>query len=231
VRYLKFSIAALICLGIICSIILPCSTVVRFASQEIFIPQQSIKKEYANIKTVRWIQLLNWPRLKHQTLSKYPMIEDISLQFLGWSELEIVIKEKQPWAIVIHGNKQYLVSEDGVILNKDMTDIELPNQKIMMVKASKKLWNNVRLENKTLNRLKEISNGLNTIPFFNLQHVVLEAQNIHLIDNTGIILYLGEGGEIDKKFKKLKYFMGTYRKKISTIKSIDLRFLKRIIIK
>ena len=81
------------------------------------------------------------------------------------------------------------------------------------------------------NRLKEISNGLNTIPFFNLQHVVLEAQNIHLIDNTGIILYLGEGGEIDKKFKKLKYFMGTYRKKISTIKSIDLRFLKRIIIK
>ena len=230
-RYLKFSIAALICLGIICSIILPCSTVVRFASQEIFIPQQRIKKEYANIKTVRWIQLLNWPRLKHQTLNKYPMIATISLQFLGWSKLEILVKEKQPWAIIIHGNKQYLVSEDGVILNKNMTDIELPNQKIMMVKVSKKLWDNVRLEGQALASLKEISNGLNSMPFFNLQQVILDAQNIQLIDNNGIVLHLGEGAQIDKKLKKLKYFMGTYRKKISTIKSIDVRFLKRIIIK
>jgi cell division septal protein FtsQ len=229
----KLSIGLLLIMMIAClfGAIINCPIAFQFSSNEAYTPRHQIVEDLASMKTIRWIQLLNWPIVKRDLLNKYPMIFDARIQWQTFPRLGIRIEEKKPWAMIIYGNNQDLISKDGVVLNQNMQDIELPNSNIVVVKSNTQLVNTGRLNQGTLTTLKQIEKGLHPIALFNLQHILIEGDMVKLIESRGTVITLGKGDRVKEKLKKLKYFLGETRQKITQIESIDIQLKKQVIIK
>lgn len=223
---------ALLFIGVsLAGIFIRCDMRTKFSHVEQFIPKNEIKRDINELKNIRLIQFLNWPVIKRQLFEKYPMIESIRLSLTSFPTIQVEIKEKAPWVMVIKGNQPRIFSEDGIYLNRNLTDVELPNMKIMIVDASVALTKHDRMNDKDLNILKSIDEGLATVPLFHLQQVILREESIRIIEESGLIIHLGDEKNLQEKFIMLKYFLGKYRNKLNNMQLIDIQFPKRVIIK
>ena len=213
------------------SVFIRCDLTSQFSYQEQFIPKNEIKRDINALKNIRLIQFLNWPVIKKQLLEKYPMIESISLSVTHFPMIKVNVKEKLPWAMVIKENHPYIFSQDGILLNPNLTDVELPNKKIMVVNSSIDLTRNQTMNRKELNILHKINAGLAEVPLFHLQQIIIKQGKINIIEDDGLIINLGDEKNLQEKFIMLKYFLGKYRNKLTDMQIIDIQFPKRVIIK
>lgn len=213
------------------SIFIRCDLTPKFTFAEQFIPKNEIKRDISALKNIRLIQFLNWPVIKRQLLEKYPMIHSISLSVINFKNIQVNVIEKVPWAMIIKNNQPYIFSDDGVLLNPNLTDVELPNQKIMIINSSLQLTDENAINQRELDVLHSISKGLAEVPLFHLQQVVIKKESINIIEDGGLVIHLGNEKNLQEKFIMLKYFIGKYRKKLTDMQLIDIQFPKRVIIK
>ncbi len=225
-------VGLLICLGIgLSSGFIRCDLSTKFISTEQFIPKSEIKREINGLKNIRMIQLLNWPVIKKKLKKKYPMVESISLSLHQFPNVHVIIKEKVPWAMIIKENQPFIFSNDGILLNKNLTDVELPNKKIMVVNSNLDLIKQDQIKTHILSTLHRISDGLSDVPLFKLQQIIFKESTINIIEESGLVIHLGDERDLHEKFLMLKYFLGKYRKRLNQIQLIDIQFPKRVIIK
>jgi cell division septal protein FtsQ len=213
------------------SIFIRCDLSPVFTFKEQFIPKNEIKRDINVLKNIRLIQFLNWPVIKRQLLEKYPMIDSISLSILNFPNIQVNVLEKVPWAMIIKNNQPYIFSDDGVLLNPNLTDVELPNQKIMIISSTLRLIEENAINQKDLAVLHSISNGLAQVPLLRLQQVVIKKEGINIIEDGGLVINLGNEKNLQEKFIMLKYFIGKYRNKLTDMELIDIQFPKWVIIK
>ena len=212
-------------------IFLRCNLVINFSSNEKFIPRNEIKKDINSFQNLRVIQLLNWPVIKKELLKKYPMIDSIKLSFRSFPNIDVSIEEKRPWVMLINKNDVFILSQDGVQLNNNLVDVELPNQKILIVNTELNVLENKEIKSELLVTLAEISIGLLKVPLFKLQQILYDQSSIQMIEDNGLVINLGTKSNLELKFDKLKYFFGANRQNIDQIQFIDIQFPKRVIIK
>ncbi len=212
-------------------IFLRCNLVTNFSSNEKFIPRNEIKKDINSFQNLRVIQLLNWPVIKKELLKKYPMIDSIKLSFRSFPNIDVSIEEKRPWVMLINKNDVFILSQDGVQLNNNLVDVELPNQKILIVNTELNVLENKEIKSELLVTLAEISIGLLKVPLFKLQQILYDQSSIQMIEDNGLVINLGTKSNLELKFDKLKYFFGANRQNIDQIQFIDIQFPKRVIIK
>lgn len=213
------------------SIFIRCNLTASFRFTEQFIPKNEIKREINALKNIRLIQFLNWPVIKRQLLEKYPMIDSMSLSMIHFPNIQVNVTEKVPWAMIIKNNHPYIFSDDGVLLNPNLTDVELPNQNIMIISSFLDLSEENTINQRELNVLHSISQGLAEVPLFHLQQVVIKKNSINIIEDSGLVINLGDEKNLQEKFIMLKYFIGKYRNKLTDMQLIDIQFPKRVIIK
>jgi len=208
-----------------------CQLSTTFTFKEAFIPKNSIRRDIHSIKNIRIIQFLNWPIMKKELKRKYPMIESISLSFSSFPKINVEIEAKKPWVMIINENTPLVFSDDGVLLNKNLVDVELPNEKIMIVNSSVELIEHGKIKQGVLSTLHTISEGLLNLPLFKLQQILFSQDNIQVVESNGLIVNLGNSSDIQDKLVKLKYFLGKYRHNLDKMQLIDIQFSKRVIIK
>ena len=215
----------LICLGIgLSSVFIRCDLSTQFVSTEQFIPKNEIKRDINALKNIRMIQFLNWPVIKKKLKKKYPMVESISLSLHQFPNVHVLIKEKMPWAIIIKENQPFIFSYDGILLNKNLSDVELPNKKIMVVNARVDLMQNDQMTTSLLSTLHRISEGLSEVPLFKVQQIIVDKNTINIIEENGLIIHVGDERNLKEKFLMLKYFLGKYRRRLNQIQLIDIQF-------
>ena len=227
-NFIGICIIAIVLIG---SFFVPIQIKANFDLAENFIPKRAILMNISELKNIRLIQLNNWLAIKTKMLKAYPMISEISINWVEFPVLNINFKEKKPWVLVIQDEHQYLFSKDGTLLNKGMNDIELPDNNIIIVKSNTDVLNKNTLNTKYLEELLAIDSELSRVPYLSIQKVLLNKSDISIITNKGIKIRLGDTLNIKDKFIVLKYFYGYYREKISKLEYIDIRFPKRVIIK
>jgi cell division septal protein FtsQ len=210
--------------------LISCKVVPVFHFKEAFIPKQHIQQDIQALSPLRAVQLLNWPLAKKKLLEKYPMIESLSISIAAFPTITIHVYSKQPWAMIINENQPLLFSYDGVLLNQNLDDIELPDERIMMVNSPINFIIEHRIKPDILLILQGISKGLSDMPLFTLQQLILTDHAIQLVEEGGLIIEMGTFDHIDDKFKMLKYFLGAHRNRRDTISQIDIRFPNRVII-
>ena len=81
------------------------------------------------------------------------------------------------------------------------------------------------------NVLQKIIDNLTEVPFFKLQQIIYEDKGIHIIEETGLTIHLGNEQDLKNKFLMLKYFIGANRHNLNQMQLIDIQFPKRVIIK
>ncbi len=209
------------------SVFIRCDLSSQFATSEQFIPKNEIIRDINALKNIRIIQFLNWPVIKKQLLEKYPMIESMSLSIKSFPTIQVSIKEKMPWAMIIKNNQPLIFSYDGILLNKNLTDVELPDKKIIIVNSTVDLVKNNQMKKKELDILHQISEGLSDVPLFNLQQVIVKKDEINIIEDNGLVINLGNEKNLRGKFIMLKYFLGKYRNKLNDMQLIDIQFPKK----
>ncbi len=213
------------------SVLIRCNLSTIFSSNETFIPRYEIAKDINALQQIRLIQLLNWPLIKKKLHEDYPMIDSIKLSWHKFPNINILIKEKKPWVMIINKNQPYIFSYDGILLNKNLNDVELPNQKIMIVNSSISLIQNNQINPQELIKLQQISAQLEAIPLFKIQQILLKKDSIQILEESGLTIQLGNEKNLKEKFLMLKYFIGENRKKLNQMQFIDIQFPKRVIIK
>ena len=134
-----------------------------FTSSEDYIPKYAIPKDINTLK-IFVIQFLNWPIIK-RGYEKYPMIDKVSLSIRDFPNIAIGITEKTPWVIIIKNNTPLIFSYDGILLNENLTDVELPNKKITVVKEAF-LANKNKIIPTYLDILHQIADGIKLLPVF-----------------------------------------------------------------
>ena len=202
-----------------------------FTSSEDYIPKYAIQKDINTLKNIRLIQFLNWPIIKRKLLEKYPMIDKVSLSIRDFPNIAIGITEKTPWVIIIKNNTPLIFSYDGILLNENLTDVELPNKKITVVNASIPIANKNKIIPTYLDILHQIADGIKLLPVFKLQQIVIKKDTIEIVEDNGLVIHLGNEKKIKEKFTMLKYFLGSKRGGLNHGQLIDIQFPKRVIIK
>ena len=92
------------------------------------------------------------------------MIKSLTISIVAFPTITIHVYAKQPWAMIINENQPLLFSYDGVLLNQNLDDIELPDESIMMVNSRLILM----IQNKPgyFAYFASISKGLSDMPLF-----------------------------------------------------------------
>tara|TARA_A100001015_G_C14896065_1_gene674473 strand:+ start:209 stop:829 length:621 start_codon:yes stop_codon:yes gene_type:complete len=199
---------------------------------ENYIPKDSIQKEIDQIKQMRLIQLLNWVEIKNKMLKKYPMIDDIQLNWAQFPNINIVFFEKRPWIILLGTqSNQFIYSYDGTLLNKDIPDVELPNDQLVIINVEVLPANLNQLQDPLLSKIRALDTELKQIPFFNLQQIKIKSHSITMLTQDDVQINVGGIENLQNKFLKLKHFLGFYRKKLLSTEYIDIRQPNRVIIK
>jgi hypothetical protein len=208
-----------------------CNIQTSFGLHEPYIPTQAIKKELNTLKNIRLIQFLNWPMIATKLKQDFPMIESVSLSFLKFPTVIVSIKEKQPWIIVINNNRPHIFSYDGTLLNHHLNDIELPNRDILVVKSEFKMTENHQMLPSYLKLMQAIDDGLNRLPLFKMQQIILKKDTIEIVEENGLIIHFGNQNNLYHKFTMLNYFIGSTRGQFKQGQRIDIQFPNRVIIK
>mgnify|MGYP004020326951 CR=1 FL=1 len=217
-------------MGLVC-ILIRCNLTIKFSSNEIFIPRYEITNDINALQHIRLIQLLNWPIIKKRMHETYPMIQSVSLSWQHFPTIDVLIKEKSPWVMIINKNDPKIFSEDGTLLNKNLSDVELPNNNILIVSAATDLIQNDQIKSDSLSVLQNIAKLLEQVPLLNLQQIIFKDGSIQIIEESGLIINVGNQKHLKEKFLMLKYFIGENRKKMHEMQLIDIQFPKRVIIK
>lgn len=218
-------------LSLILGIFIPCQFEPRFKSTEKWIPKEGIVQTISSFQQIRLIQLVNWPSIKHQLMHSYPMIEDLSLSFNLFPKIIINIKEKQPWAILIQNHSQKVFSNDGILLNHKMADVELPNTPILMINSEIDILKDNQIMSTYLNPLRILQEELKEMPLFQLQQIKITSRNIALLNETGLYVNLGNLRNINQKVSAFKYFLASNNAQNNSFDFIDVQFPKRVIIR
>ena len=153
------------------------------------------------------------------------------IESVSFPKIIINISEKEPWVIILNNNNQEIYSYDGTLLNPNIADVELPNHNILIINSEKQLSKDNKITGIYLKDLQELSNGLKTIPFFEIQQIIISESKTELISNAGIRVNFGKVVNTIEKFEMLKYFISNQRKNLDNIELIDIQFPKRVIIK
>ena len=122
-KFFYFLLPVCIALGVL----IPCEFNVKFQSAEQWVPKKDIERTIQSFQKIRLIQLMNWPSVRQHILKEFPMIQSMGLSFGSFPKIQINIIEKQPWAIIVHQQKHFIVSKDGTLLNQKLRDVELPD--------------------------------------------------------------------------------------------------------
>ena len=155
------------------SMFIRCDINPTFTSSEDYIPKY-IQKDINTLKIFDSFNFLNWPIIKRKLLEKYPMIDKVSLSIRDFPNIAIGITEKTPWVIIIKNNTPFIFSYDGILLNENLTDVELPNKKITVVNASIPIANKNKIIPTYLDILHQIADGIKLLPVFKLQQIVIK---------------------------------------------------------
>jgi len=213
------------------SVAVPVNLVVNFEAKEQWIPKQDISQLINKHKNIRLFQLVYWPVIKADLLKRYPMIEEVYLSFYKFPNITVEIIEKQPWVLAMIENKSQLFSSDGVLLNQDLIDFEIPNFSILVITSDTQISENNIMLPFYLNTITQIAEELDDLHLFKVDKIIFKNKNIQLINSKGLIVNIGKPIDIKKKFTKLRYFLGAKRKNIKQYEIIDIEYPKRVIIK
>jgi len=217
--------------GLLCAILLPVQLRAQFHASEEWIPKKDILHDIQAIHTIRLIQLIHWPVIKHRFLKKYPMIKSVRLGWRNYPALHVNIIEKSPWVMVMNNNEAHLFSHDGTWLNQGLSDVELPNQALVMVMSDSPISSMGKLMPRYLKAIQSIIKHVTTTPLLVLHHIVLSDGTIQLRTTNGMMIIIGDEQRMNEKFKMLKYFMGQYRHQLGPTTILDLQYSNRVIVR
>ena len=200
-----------------------------------FIATQPLKKKFDEFIGKNFVAAYFMMIGQTKWLKAFPEAEHFKFKFHSIHDLSVVVTEKKPTVAFITGKHMYLVSSDGVILNRNAknTGLEQMDKLIIIRGISEKQFNNPYLPAYLLANIQKITTSIGRfLPSQPLQIVFDGDDNLTILQNDTLPIKIGSLQEIDKKFgnlKKLIQHVGALKE--TEIEYIDLRAPNRVIVK
>ncbi len=144
----------------------------------------------------------NWFFLKtdevKNKLKNYPFIKDVYVERLFVGKVNLKILERKPFAILKYKNKNYIIDNDGIILNREYySKNEIKKLKVYVILNDRKL-------NKE--RLKEVYKIYRTFKKLKIKKYIVNMSQITcILDDNKILVFSTE--DLDKSIRRAMVFL------------------------
>lgn len=186
------------------------------------IPIEIIEKEMAN-NLQHNIFKINVNEINTFTIKKIPQFEEIIINKKYPSTLEITIKERTPRINVTTTTTNYIVDENGYILNTPSAN-SLDNSFLPVFKVRKLKIEQGKIDPLVLAAINNIHISIDKIFRPELLQVDLrEANNIEIFADDTLLIKIGNSYKINEKKKALLVLLNQVKNKWEHIEYIDLK--------
>lgn len=200
-----------------------------------FVPIKYLDQNFNSLKGKNFlIDWFSFNNHKKKFLQKFPEVESVKIYLKFPNTLKIFVKEKDPSFLIICKKKNFVISEDGFVLNFLNNQASITNlNKILIIKGlNSDIIKGNLLDANLLNEIKIISNYLKiNFPLTSFQ-ILFENDQIVILKDDLVPIKIGSITNLNTKIinlKKILTFLPEAKQK--NIMYLDLRIPDRVIIK